>query len=138
MAAPITQFQLLGNHNLESTGSLPFWLHNSPLEAGFEGAVPVQSASLPAAVSGGAGTLPEQHRGAANTHNIYSRLVNHLAKIIAGFPNAKLLVRAALATLFQTENTSKRLLLGTVLGKSGKGMSSCHLLKEHFILPKPR
>lgn len=67
-----------------------------------------------------------------NTHNIYSRLVNHLAKIIAGFPNAKLLVRAALATLFQTENTSKRLLLGTILGKSGKGMSSCHLLKGTF------
>lgn len=41
-----------------------------------------------------------------NTNNIYPRLVNHVAKIIVGLLNAKCLVRAALATLLQAENTS--------------------------------
>lgn len=40
-----------------------------------------------------------------NTNNIYPRLVNHIAKITISLLNAKLLVRAALATLFQAENT---------------------------------
>lgn len=40
-----------------------------------------------------------------NTNNIYPRLVNHIAKITVSLLNAKLLVRAAQATLFQAENT---------------------------------
>jgi len=40
-----------------------------------------------------------------NTKNIYPEPVNHIAKTIGGLLNAKLLVRTALASLFQAEHT---------------------------------
>lgn len=68
-----------------------------------------------------------------NTNNIYPRLANHVAKLIVGLLNPKLLVRAALATLFQAENT--RASQSGSYGFSPGVLSYSYTTNEHIPSP---